>query len=109
MSRTQSPGPFRHALHSDGASFLPPYALRRALSPEQFLYYQTDLEHIRHTARTDLLSLLHSRGWQAHGASHGPQAVFIKIFPDARRFQLSEAQALRLEISFCAAVARFDT
>ena len=79
------------------------------MRPEQFVRYFTDLHRIIAAAQNDLRRLLHDRGWTAHRPGDGPLALYVKVFPDNREFRVSEGQALRVEESYCTALACFET
>jgi hypothetical protein len=82
-------------------SFLPRRELTRDLTPREFLEYYYHLRHVITTAETDIQTIMHFRGWRAHGASSGPDCRMRKSFPGGRTLETSDKIAPGIEEHLC--------
>ena len=82
-------------------SFLPCREINRDPTPAEFLDWYYGLRHVISTAETDIQTIMHFRGWRAHGASSGPECVMRKTFPKGRAVQTSDKIAPEIEAELC--------
>ena len=49
------------------------------------------------TAESDIQTIMHFRGWRAHGASSGPECCMRKAFAEGRTVETKDKFALEIE------------
>jgi hypothetical protein len=82
-------------------TFLPRRGFHRELTPNEFLHYYYGLCRAISAAKTDIQTIMHFRGWRAHGASSGPECVMRKTFPAGRAIATSDKIAPEIEAHLC--------
>ena len=82
-------------------SFIAGREIKRDLTPLEFLHCYSQLRHVILTAQTDILDILHFRGWRAHGASSGPDCRMRKTFPTGATVETSDKIAPEIEAMIC--------
>ena len=82
-------------------SFLLCREITRDLTPREFLHCYYNLRHIITTAESDIQTLMHFRGWLAHGASSGPKCRMRKTLAAGRTVETSDKIAPEIEAMLC--------
>ena len=78
-----------------------PREFTRILTPLEFLHCYYGLLHVITTVKSDIQDIMYFRGWQAYGASSGPDCRMRKTFLSGRIIEATDEHAPEIEALIC--------